>query len=107
MSELPNLSYIKELSGDDTVFEQKFITILKEEFPIEKQTYLDLLIRSKNYKEAAELVHKLKHKFNILSMEKGYKLAVKHEEELLKKNEKFHSDFMSVLDQIETYLKTI
>lgn len=107
MTEIPNLSYIKNLSGDDTVFEQKFITILKDEFPIEMQTYFDFVTKSKNYKDAAELVHKLKHKFNILSMENGYRLAVKHEEELLKKNDEFHADFMSILNQIENYLKTL
>ena len=32
----PNLTYINKLSGGDKAFEEKIISIIKEEFPIEK-----------------------------------------------------------------------
>lgn len=107
MQEVPNLNYIQELSGEDNTFEQKFIGVLQDEFPEEMQTYLEYIEKQGNLKNAAEVVHKLKHKFNILSMHKAYALAVNYEEELIIGNDKSHADFMSILIQIKTYLKTI
>lgn len=107
MQEVPNLNYIKELSGADNTFEQKFIGVLQDEFPEELKTYREYVEKQGDYKAAAEMVHKLKHKFNILSMHKAYALAVTYEEELLKGNYKSHADFMPILLQIKTYLKTI
>lgn len=106
MQDVPNLNYIKELSGDNDAFEQKFIGVLKEEFPEEKQDY-ESYIANRDMKAAAEIVHKLKHKFNILSMENAYRFAVNYEEDLLIENSGLHSDFILILKQIETYLKTI
>lgn len=106
MQEYPNLSYIKELSGDDTAFEQKFIQILKDEFPVEVQTY-NGYIEQKELVMAAEMVHKLKHKFNILSMSKAYEFAVQYEEELREGRMKMDVDFLKFLDTIKNYLKTI
>lgn len=106
MQDNPNLSYIKELSEDDSVFEQKFIKILKEEFPLELQTYVDH-IHSKETDMAAEVVHKLKHKFNILSMSNAYTFAVHHEEALRKGSMKMDVDFLEILGTVKNYLKTI
>tara|TARA_R110000796_G_scaffold104102_1_gene213775 strand:- start:161083 stop:161400 length:318 start_codon:yes stop_codon:yes gene_type:complete len=104
--EQANLSYIKELAGDDKVFEQKFITILKEEFPQEVQIYKDHIEKDEP-RSAAEIVHKLKHKFNILSMEASYKFAVDFEEELRVGENKMHTDFNAILKYIQNYLNTI
>ncbi len=106
MEELPNLNYIKELAGDDKDFEQKFIAIIKEEFPVEMETYLNH-ISMEEPRAAAEIVHKLKHKFNILSLEQAYGFAVVFEEELQLGNMKMDRDFKTILKKIETYLKTI
>jgi len=102
----PNLSYIKELAGDDKVFEQKFITILKEEFPQEVDIYKNHIAKEEP-RSAAEIVHKLKHKFNILSMEDAYRFAVEFEDELRVGESKLHADFMDILNFTHTYLKTI
>lgn len=107
MQEIPNLNYIKELSGEDSAFEQKFIGVLKDEFPKEVQSYLNYIEKQHNLKAAAEIIHKLKHKFNILSLHKAYALAVTYEEELLKGNDKLHADFNLILLQIKVFLKTI
>lgn len=106
MQEKPNLTYIKELAGDDLAFEQKFIDILKEEFPEETAIYI-AHIQKNEPRAAAEIVHKLKHKFNILSMEEAYKLAVNYEEELRAGRTEMHHRFKRILNTIKDYLNTI
>ncbi|EAR02319.1 hypothetical protein [Maribacter sp. HTCC2170] len=106
MKEQPNLNYIKELAGDDIDFENRFIAIVKEEFPVEKDTYVGY-IEQELPRAASEIVHKLKHKFNILSMEGAYKFAVTYEERLREGNTEMDMDFRKILETIETYLKTI
>lgn len=106
MQQTPNLNYIKELAGDDEVFEQKFIGILKEEFPKEFQVYVNH-IKKGDLPTAADVVHKLKHKFNILSMSEAYKFAVVYEEELKVGNAKMSTEFSTILETIKNYLKTI
>ena len=105
-TEQPSLDYIKELSGEDIAFQQKFLRIIKEEFPVEKQTYVDFLVQ-KDFNATAEMVHKLKHKFNILGLQNGYRLAVTYEEELRNGNTNLKHDFNNVLKVIENYITTI
>ena len=104
--EQPNLDYIDQLSGDDAAFKQKFLLILKEEFPLEQKEYLDSL-DLKDGNRAALIVHKLKHKFNILGLNQGYRLAVEYEEALYKSDFGLNPAFMDVLNRIDVYLKTI
>ena len=106
MKEQPNLNYVKELAGDDIEFEKKFIAIIKEEFPEEVDTYLKHLVADEP-RAASEIVHKLKHKFNILSMEDSYKFAVAYEERLRTGNTEMDLDFRGILNTISSYLKTI
>ena len=104
--ETPNLNYIQELAGEDEIFKNKFISILKDEFPIEKIEYLDNI--KNNATMAASLnVHKLKHKLNILGLEKSYRIAVIFEEELRLGNNRLKDDFLKIMNSIEAYLKTI
>ena len=81
MIEQPNLNYVDELAGDDVAFRGQFIDIIKTEFPLEKEEYFGHVTNTR-FKETAEIVHKLKHKFNILGMQESYKLAVAYEMEL-------------------------
>ena len=104
--EQPNLEYIDQLSGDDASFKQKFLLILKEEFPLEQKEYLESL-RMKDGDRAAQIVHKLKHKFNILGLHQGYGLAVDYEEALNEGDFGLNQAFLEVLSRIEVYLKTI
>ena len=78
MIEQPNLNYVDELAGDDVAFRGQFIDIIKTEFPLEKEEYFGHVTNTR-FKETAEIVHKLKHKFNILGMQESYKLAVAYE----------------------------
>ena len=106
VTEQPNLDYIKELSGEDKVFEQKFLGIIKGEFPEEKQVYIECL-EKEDMNATAEMVHKLKHKLNILGLQNGYRLAVEYEEQLKKGTKNLEHDFMKILNVIENYITTI
>lgn len=106
MQKAPNLDYIKTLAGDDLAFEQKFIGILKEEFPKELDGYTNYIAKQE-LKNAAEMVHKLKHKFNILSMTEAYEFAVVYEEALVEDDARGDSNFLEFLNQIKNYLNTL
>jgi len=101
--EQPNLSYIYSMSRGDKVFEQKLIGIIKQEFPNEKKVYFNN-ISNKNYKLAAENVHKLKHKISILGLEKSYDTSVAFENNLLEGNTALQNEFESILTIITNYL---
>ncbi|MDO6491275.1 MAG: Hpt domain-containing protein [Cellulophaga sp.] len=104
--EQPNLNYVHKLADGNTSFLNEFVKIIKDEFPDEKQTYTTA-VEAKDNKASAEIVHKLKHKFNILGLEKAYALAVTYEEQLLKGTYDLHIEFKLILDKITSYLKTI
>ncbi len=103
--ETPNLSYIHSLSGGDKEFEQELLSVLKEEFPIEKQVY-QKSIEEKKYKNAAENVHKLKHKISILGLEKSYQTANTYENQLKEDNLSLQNEFDAILTIITNYLET-
>ncbi|PHS10371.1 MAG: Hpt domain-containing protein [Kordia sp.] len=102
----PNLDYINEISDNDTVFKNKLISIIKREFPLEKEEFLSNY-NTNQYILAAQNVHKLKHKINMFGLKKGYEIAIKFENEL--NDEKFDSyeDFIVILDLIDNYLNKI
>ena len=104
--EQPNLSYIHSMSGGDKAFEQKLIGIIKNEFPIEKQVYVDN-ITAHNYNLAADNVHKLKHKISILGLVKSYEIAVGYENNLLEHSIEGKEDFESILQRMTDFLETI
>jgi len=106
MEQQPNLNYIKDLSGDDSAFEEKFISVLKEEIPLEKEKYIRC-ITAVNYKDTASIVHKLKHKLNILSLTEDYKLAVIYEEDLKKGDSSLNDKFLIILNKIDVYIKNL
>jgi|TARA_R110000868_G_scaffold32516_5_gene118246 glycyl-tRNA synthetase alpha subunit len=106
MTEVPNLNYIKELAGDDIEFEKKFIDIIKKEFPEEVNAYLNHIENNKIVM-AADVVHKLKHKFNILSMGRAYSFAVTYEENLRNDNKTLDKEYREILNNITLYLTTI
>jgi len=104
--EQPNQSYINNLSGGDEAFKKKLIDIIKKEYPEEKQVYFDNY-NAKNFKLAADNVHKLKHKISILGLEKSYEVAVAYEENLLEGSSNLKEDFEAILTNITNYLTTI
>lgn len=104
--EQPNKSYINSLSGGYKVFEQKLIDIIKSEFPDEKKVYLNN-IAAKKYKNAADNVHKLKHKISILGLEKSYEIANVFEHNLRELSLDKKEDFDKILIAISNYIETI
>ena len=106
MKETPNLDYIDRLAGGDIEFREKFISILKEEFPMETQEYQKNM-EGRLFKVASENVHKIKHKINVLGLHNNYTLAVRHENELRSGEDSLHNEFTEILKDIQAYLKTI
>lgn len=104
--EQPNLNYINQLSGDNEEFKAKVIGILKRELP-EEVAFYENQIQSKNYKLAAESVHKLKHKVSILGLEKSYYIAEEFEDNLKEQSTKLQSEFESILKAMQDFVDTL
>ncbi|WP_299762483.1 Hpt domain-containing protein [uncultured Dokdonia sp.] len=104
--EQPNHSYIDQLSAGNKAFKEKLISVIKEEFPEEKAIYLKN-ISAKNYKEAAENVHKIKHKISILGLEKSYEVARAFENNLKEEKTNLKDEFENILHVISEYLLTM
>lgn len=104
--EQPNLNYIHNMSAGDKDFEKRIIDIIKIEFPEEKATYFKN-IEAKNYKQTAEIVHKIKHKISILGLEKSYEVAVNYENNLIEHSTESKIEFESILQSITSFLETL
>ena len=104
--EQPNLNYINELSGNDEVFKQKIISIVKSELPQEIESYKSLS-EAENYKAAAQLVHKLKHKISILGLEKSYYLAEEFENNLKNNSLLLQPQFENLLASMYKFVESL
>ena len=102
----PSLKYINKLSNGDEIFTKKLIDVIKTELPLEKDFYFQNM-RLKKFKQASEIVHKLKHKISILSFETGYVLANEHEENLKHDNTSLEGKFDEILKIITEYLNLV
>lgn len=102
----PNLDYIDDISENDITFRNKLISIIKREFPLERDEFLSNY-RTNQYANAAGNVHKLKHKINMFGLKKGFEIAVKFENELNREKFDSYQDFVVVLDLIDNYLNEI
>ncbi len=105
-SEQPNINYLKEIANGDDAFEAQLIGIIKREYPFEVKEFLQNF-DSKNYKLAAENVHKLKHKINMFGLSKGYVIAADFEKELKASEFSKYETFKQILQTIENYIKTL
>ena len=94
--EAPNLHYIQQLSDGDKDFENQLISILQKEFPGEFSAYKKLA-NQEDYEAIAQIVHKLKHKVNILGLEEGSVLCSKFEKELKQGEKSLQKDFEEIL----------
>lgn len=104
--EQSNLDYIKKLSGDNAEFKKKLIDIIKYELPLEIVAY-EKFIEEQKLVNAAESVHKLKHKINILGMEKSYYIAETFENNLKENSLDLSSEFKKILDTMQNFIKTL
>lgn len=101
--ETPNLNYINELSGDNEEFKIKIIDILKRELPVEVQVYQEEIEKA-NYMQAAQAVHKLKHKVSILGLEKSYYIASDYEDNLNGNSVALKNDFEAILKAMQEFV---
>lgn len=106
MDEIPNLSYVISLVKNDFEFKSKFLAIIKAEFPIELEKYLQHM-RREEPRAAAELVHKLKYRVSALGMNKSFELTEKHEERLHIGDTSLDFEFRRILKKIVAYLQNI
>ncbi|PQJ77847.1 histidine kinase [Polaribacter porphyrae] len=106
--EQPNLLYIEQLARGEQDVRKALIDVIKSEFPEEKEIYYKSL-QKKDFEEIKGNVHRIKHKFSILGLEKSYNLANEYEKNLvdgyLDANQV--KDFEAILAVISKYIKTI
>jgi len=104
--EQPNNNYIDQLSGDNLEFKAKMMAILKSELPEEIAVYKNQMLND-NLAEAAQSVHKLKHKISILGLEKSYYIAEQFEEHLKNKSTALQSDFETILKVMQQFVQEL
>ncbi|SEA63704.1 Hpt domain-containing protein [Flavobacterium gillisiae] len=101
--ETPNLNYINELSGGNEEFKIKIIGILKRELPVEVEVYQNEVDKA-NFLQAAQAVHKLKHKVSILGLEKSYYIASDYEDNLKDNSVALKNDFEAILKAMQEFV---
>ncbi|MEN1784604.1 MAG: Hpt domain-containing protein [Bacteroidota bacterium] len=106
MIEVPNLDYIKEISGGNEDFERRFLSIIQTEFPKEREDYLNFL-QGGNLEESAKVVHKIKHKLGILGLTGSYKMAIRYEEDLKLGNVALKEDFEKILSAVHEFISKL
>ncbi len=99
----PNLKYIRQLADGSESFENKMKGILKSEFPSEKKHFIQAY-QNKQFSEAAEMVHKLKHKLGMLNMKQAYMFSINFESALKDKNTTGYSKFITILEIVEEFI---
>lgn len=106
--EQPNLNYINQLARGDDSIKKTLVDVIKTEFPEEIKDYYRS-IEIKDFKKIEENVHRIKHKFSILGLEKSYERANEFEHHLREQqfNLKEQQDFNKICIAISEYLKTI
>lgn len=102
--EMPNYSYINNLSGGDKEFEKQLLDIIRKELPGEVDLYSNFL-SEKKFEKAAEVVHKIKHKISILGLEKSYVTADTYENDLKNGETVLQDDFHGILKVIADFLE--
>lgn len=106
--EKPNLIYIEKLARGEESVKNTLINVIKTEFPEDEIVY-QKSIEEKDFKEIEDIVHRIKHKFSILGLEKSYKKANMFEQNLREHqlDSNLKEDFDKILLTISQYLKTI
>ncbi|WP_299048262.1 Hpt domain-containing protein [uncultured Polaribacter sp.] len=106
MQETPNLNYVNQLARGDEAIKNELITVIKTEFPEEKEDYYKS-VKEQEFKKIEENVHRLKHKISILGLEKSYKIANEFEHNLRERSLEKQQDFEKILIAITNYIETI
>jgi HPt (histidine-containing phosphotransfer) domain-containing protein len=104
--DIPNLNYIKELSDGNEEFEAHLITVLKKELPLEIEEF-NKNIQQNILLEAAQDVHKIKHKISILNMTESFAVAEKFENNLKNNQLELQENFVEILKKMTTFLSQL
>jgi HPt (histidine-containing phosphotransfer) domain-containing protein len=104
--EKPNLSYINQLANGNQEFKNEVISVFKRELITEIETYNDSITK-KNLKATAEIVHKLKNKISLLSLEKSYYIAQDFENNLKNNSITLHKEFEEILEIMNDFVKKL
>ncbi|MEQ6122523.1 Hpt domain-containing protein [Reichenbachiella sp. MALMAid0571] len=102
--EQPNLSNIQSIARGSKDFELKLLNVVKEELPTEIDAF-EKYIKEGVYDKASEMVHKIKHKISLLSMEQSYYTAEEFENELRNNNPNLLMDFEEILKKMRIFLQ--
>lgn len=106
MDEQPNIEYIEKLANGQLDIKERLILVLKQEFPVEIAQYKEN-IASSNFEQAAENVHKIKHKIALLGLEKSYYSSQIYEQNLRNNVTNNQIDFETAIIKIQEFLKNI
>jgi HPt (histidine-containing phosphotransfer) domain-containing protein len=106
MKEEPNIEYINQLANGDESIKNRLIKVMKEELPIEIENYNDN-IEKLNWLEAAENVHKLRHKIGFLGLENAYQLSYEYEQNLREQSILLKKEFEIVLKKIINFISKL
>ena len=101
----PEFSNIELISMGNVEFKNKLLAILKTEFPVELEQF-EFCFKNGELGLAAEVVHKLKHKINLLNMKNDYKLARQFEIDLSNGKSGSCNDFKVIMNNITTFLNS-
>lgn len=104
--ETPNLNYITNLADGSQEFINEIIQIFKKELVLEIEIFKNAISNS-NFKEASEIVHKLKNKISLLSLEKSYYIAQDFENNLKNNSNTLQQEFEDILTLMNDYVKTL
>lgn len=106
MKEEPNIEYINQLANGDESIKNRLIKVMKEELPIEIENYNDN-IEKLNWLEAAENVHKLRHKIGFFGLENAYQLSYEYEQNLREQSVLLKKEFEVVLKKIINFISKL
>ena len=106
MKEEPNIEYINQLANGDESIKNRLIKVLKEELPVEIENY-NANIEKLNWIEAAENVHKLRHKIGFLGLENAYQLSYEYEQNLRDQSILLKKEFEVILKKIINFISKL
>jgi len=94
---------LQVICKNDNTCLDKFRQVIKSELPEEKKQ-LTKALKNNDLNSAACIIHKIKHKFSLMSMNTAYELAIKYEVEL-NKGEIIEEDvFIAHVEQLEKFI---
>ena len=98
-----NLDCIYGISKDDSEFIDQFWSIVKTEWPVETEQYRQSM-NIKEYKTAASVVHRLKHKFKLFGASDGHELAYLHEKSLQQDSTLYATEYNGILIELTNFI---